>query len=270
MFPVMLRSMSEISPNDVLSVTPLNRRKWKACTCMLLMLTAMLNLRVALAGVVIEERVTDGASGPKSIVTNRTLMVQDDKEKFLINDHQSLVIDADAGTVTALDDRHMMFRDLPFGKIIGTNMDPNRLLYMAFTNVDNSRKVAGFKCRDYKGVTYAGPLMRATTACFSTGVAGADEFGHFMKSLLQRVGSRARGVSIPAGIPVVVESTHGVNPSFTPVGVADKEALQFKNRIAKIPAQVTREEVIKITSKKLSRDVFSTPRGYTRVGPEPD
>ena len=141
---------------------------------------------------------------------------------------------------------------------------------MAFKSTDKTRELLGFKCRDYTGAIYSGPLMAATTACFSTDAAGSDEFTHFMQSMFRRSGKSGGAISFPAGVPLIIELTRGVNPSFVPADVPKEEAARFKSRIAKIPPQVTREEVTKITSEKLSPDAFNTPAGYVRVGREPD
>jgi hypothetical protein len=86
--------------------------------------------------------------------------------------------------------------------------------------------------------------------------------------MLRRSRKSSGAVSFPAGVPLIVEWTHGVNPSFVPADVTKEEAARFKSRIAKIPPQVRREEVTKITSEKLPPDSFTTPAGYTRLGKE--
>ncbi len=83
-------------------------------------------------------------------------------------------------------------------------------------------------------------------------------------------GKSGGAISFPAGVPLIIELTRGVNPSFVPADVTKEEAARFKSRIAKIPPQVTREEVTKITPEKLPPDAFNTPAGYVRVGREPN
>jgi hypothetical protein len=237
----------------------------------ILLLLAMLNPRIARAGVVIEQRITAGAPGAPGSVRNRTLVLQDDKEKFQIDDRVSVVIDANDRTVTMLDYGQKTFRELPLRVVIGTSLDPNRFLNMAFKSTGKTRELLGFKCRDYAGARYSGPLMAATTACFSPDAAGSDEFSHFMQSMFRRSGKSGGAISFPAGIPLIIESARGVNPSFgVPADVPKEDATRFKNRMAKIPPQITRVEVTKITSEKLSPDAFNTPAGYTRRGREPN
>src|SRR2546421_289769 len=88
-------------------------------------LAVIFNPLLANAGIVIEQRVTTGPAGGTGRATSRTLMVQDDKEKFVLNDRQSILIDANAGTVTAIDQGQKTFRELPFRKVMGTTLDPN-------------------------------------------------------------------------------------------------------------------------------------------------
>jgi hypothetical protein len=236
----------------------------------IILLVIVLNPAAANAGVVIERRITIGAPGAKSTVISQKLMVEGGKERFAINDQQSIVIDANAGTVTAIDYSGKFFRELAFRTVIGTTLDPNHLTYFAFKSTGKTRELLGFKCRDYYGGVYRGPLVTMTTACFSTNAAGSDEFSHFLKLVIQRLGRRARGLSVPAGVPLIIESTHRGNPSFTLPNVPENELLQFRNRIAKIPPQLTREEVTKIAAENISPEVFNIPAGYTRRGMEPD
>jgi hypothetical protein len=233
----------------------------------IIVLVTVLNPGRATAGIVIEQRITISAPGEPGSVRNLTLMLQGDKGKFQIGDQASVVIDATNRTATMLDYVNKTFRELPSGSVIGTTLDPNRLLYLAFKSADQTRKQLGYKCRDYTGVTYDGPTFAATTACFSTDAAGSDDFSHFIQLIIGRYG---RAISVPAGVPLIIESTRRGNLAFSPPGISAKEAVRFKNTIAKIPPQVTRVEVTKITSEKLSPDVFKTPAGYARSGPEPN
>lgn len=239
----------------------------------IILLIAILSPVMARAGVIIEQRITVGAPGAHRSVRTRTLMLQDDKEKFQVDDHVSVVIDASNRIVTLLDSGHKTFRELPFKIVIGSTLNPHHLLNVPFKSTDKTRELLGFRCRDYTGARYSGPLMAATTACFSTNAAGSDEFTHFMQLMLRRSGKSGGAISFPVGVPLIIESTRGVNPSFVPADVTDvtkEEAARFKSRIAKIPPQVTREEVTKITPEKLPPDSFNTPAGYVRVGREPN
>jgi hypothetical protein len=225
---------------------------------------------IASAGIVVDRTVTAASAAPPSRETHEKVIVQDDKELFQINDQQSVVIDADAASVTAIDRGRKIFRELPFRKVMGTTFDPNRFLYLPFKSTGKFRRILGLKCQDYVGEKIRGPLITSVTACFSSDAPGSEEFSHFMKAVVQRLGRRAEGVAVPEGFPLVVEVTHAINPSFTLAGVPPKELLRFRQRIARIPPQVTREEVTKLSSKKLAPDLFRVPLGYKRIGPLPD
>ena len=248
----------------------MSTRSLELASIVIILLVSLINPREAHAGVVIEQKVTTGAAGAPGRTANRTIMMQGDKEKFVIDDHLSIVIDPKGDKVIVIDSQHKIFRELPFKRVMGTQFDPNRLLYLPFKSTRKTRHVIGFTCEDYTGGKYSGPLMTTVAACFSTQPVGSREYSRFIKTELQRLGRRAQGVSIPAGVPLIVESTHGANPSFTMPDLPEKELLAFKSRIAKIPPQLTRAEVTKISPEKLSPDVFSTPTGYTRRGPKLD
>jgi hypothetical protein len=259
--------MRETDANQLCFTAPLSTINRTIICIVMIVLITMLNPERATAGVVIEQRITISAPGEPGSVRNRRLMLQGDMEKFQINDQASVVIDATNRTATMLDYANKTFRELPSESVIGTTLDPNDLLYIAFKGTDQTRDRLGYKCRNYTGVTYDGPTFTATTACFSTNAAGSDDFSHFIQSIVGRYG---RAMSVPAGVPLIIESTRRGNLAFSPPGLSAKEAVRFKNIIAKIPPQVTRVEVTKITSEKLSPDVFKTPAGYARSGPGPN
>src|SRR5262249_3876492 len=132
-----------------------------------IMMIAAVSPRFARAGVVIEEKISVGNGAAPSSVRSRTLILQDDKEKFQITNGMTMVIDANDRTVMLLDDKHKMFTELPLRRVIGTSLDPNRDVYQAFKSSNRNRELLGFKCQDYTGQRDNGPLMTATTACFS-------------------------------------------------------------------------------------------------------
>jgi hypothetical protein len=155
---------------------------------------------------------------------------------------------------------------MPLKRIVGMKLDPGRLLYVNFKPTGKTRKLLGYTCRDYSGVKRSGPLMLATTACFSTNAPGSGDLTNLIKSISQQSKRVKATSSIPAGMPLVIEASFGIDPSFTPPDTEPKAAAEFKRKIATIPPQITREEVTKVTSVKLSPDVFEVPAGYTRRG----
>jgi hypothetical protein len=260
--------MGETDNNRTCLARPLNTVNSKTISIAITLLVTIFSSGIVEAGVIIEQKITQGAPGALGAVRKSTLMLQDDKVKFELRDRVSVVIDSDDQKVTVIDDGRKTFHELPFRKVVGTSFDPNRLLYTTFNGTDKTRVLAGFKCRDYAGARYNGPLMVATTACFSTDVAGSDDFTHFLKSMARHSRYPKAATSRPPGIPLIIESTRGINPAYVPPHVSTKEAERFKSTIAKIPPQTTRVEVTKITSEKFSPDAFNTPSGYKRVGRE--
>jgi hypothetical protein len=262
--------MRDADPRQHYFASPASRAAAAIIVCFIIILIAMTKPPLAIAGVIIEQRISISSGGAPGSVRDRTLILQDDKEKVQIRDGLSVVIDANERTVTVVDDQHKIFRQLPFRKVVGSSLDPNSPLYMSFKTTDKTRESLGFKCRDYTGATYRGPLMAATTACFSSDVPNSEEFSHFVQSTIRHLGTSNASISIPIGVPLMIELTRGINRSFVPQDVPKQEADRFRARIAKIPPQVTRIEVTKIESKKLSPDLFSIPTGYSRRGPALD
>jgi hypothetical protein len=269
----MLRPTVEtIRPNGLCRASHVYGLRRELVGLIIALVVTLLIPLAAKGGMVIEERVTSGGGkDTSSPVISRKLMVQGYKEKLDINDRLSVIIDASTGIVTLVYNTQKSFRELPLRKAIGTGLDPNRLLYLPFKSTGKTRQALGFKCEEYASAKVRGPLMTTVTACFSTDAVGSDDFTHFMKSLLQRVGGGGQRVSVPGGVPLMIESIHRTNPSYTlPPDVPAKDAAQFKSRIAKIPPQITHVEVTKISSQNLAPEVFTIPSDYTRSGPVPD
>jgi hypothetical protein len=222
------------------------------------------------AGVVINQRTTFIASSSPGKTRNQTIMLQGDQEKFQIDDQRSVLFDTGKQTATMLDKASKTARELPLTKAIGApTWDPNHLLYVDFKSTDRTRELLGFKCREYNGAVYKGAFTAVVNSCFSTDAAGAGDFSQFMKSIVSDLGSRARAISIPPGVPLMVEATFRINPSFAPPGLSADEAFRLKDKLAKMPPRVTRVEVTKITPEKLSPEEFDIPAGYTRGAPPP-
>jgi hypothetical protein len=239
------------------------------CLAVILVLTVLIPVRVK-AGVVILQRVTISSPGEPGAVHNRTLMVQGDKERFTLGDHSSIVFDADNRIATMIDSLNRVFRQLPLNRLIGTSLDPNRVFYTAFKSTDKTHNLLGFKCRDYKGVSDYGPTLAATTVCFSTSAVGAGDFSHFLKLIAGQSQHPEQANLIPVGLPLNIESTRLGNPAFPLGDISAQDAARMRSTIARIPHQVEQVVVMKVTSEKLSPEVFNPPPGYSRRGPIPN
>ena len=72
----------------------------------IIVLIAAIDPGSAKAGVIIEQRISVGNGAAPSGVRSRTLMLQDDKEKFQIVNGMTVIIDANDRTVMLLDDKY--------------------------------------------------------------------------------------------------------------------------------------------------------------------
>jgi hypothetical protein len=231
----------------------------------------VLSPAISKAGVVIKQRTTFSSADSPEVVRNQTITLQGDKEKYQISDNQAVVFDASKQTATMLDHASKSARELPLRKAIGRpTLDPNHLLYLDFKPTDKTHELLGFKCREYTGTVYRGAFTAWVTSCFSTDAAGSKDFSRFMKSMVTDLGYLPHPISVPPGVPLAVQATVKVNPSFAPPGLSPSEASRFKNQLESMPARVTKVEVTRITSEKLSPDVFDIPAGYTLGSPLPD
>jgi hypothetical protein len=227
----------------------------------------MLSPGVAGSGVVIEQRATISSIGVPGGVTNHILMLEGDREKFQFDDRISVVLDAHNQTATVLDRSARTFHVMPLQNILGTMVDPNRLLYVAFKRGDKKRELLGSKCQEYTNLRYHGAALVVTSACFSIQAAGSDDFSRFIKSMVQILRLPERWVSIPVGLPLEIQSTSKGNLTYHFPGLSVEQEAHIRSTIAHIPTDVTQIVVTRITSEKLEPDVFNTPVGYTRVGP---
>jgi hypothetical protein len=227
----------------------------------------ILSPRIATSGIIIEQKTTIRSAGAPGEVANRTLILQGDQEKFLFDDRISVVLNADNQTATILDRTARTFHALPLGKILGTMADPNRLLYVTFRSTDETRELLGSKCQDYTNMRYHGATLVVTNACFSTQATGSDDFSRFIKSMVRNLRLPERWVSIPAGLPLEIESTRKGNLAYHFPDLSVEQEAHIRSTIAHIPTDLTQVVVTRITSEKLAPDVFNTPVGYTRIGP---
>jgi hypothetical protein len=198
-------------------------------------------------------------------------MLEGDKERFNLNDRVSIVIDADSRRATLLDALNKVFRQLPLKRVMETSWDPNQLLgNTAFKSTGKFRTLLGYQCRDYRGVRADGPTVVATTACFSASVAGAADFSRLLKLTAQHSRHPEWANSVPAGLPLLIETTRRANPAFPLPGFSAVNAAKLRNKMAKFPPQVERVVLTRISSQKLSPEVFDWPSGYSRRGEAPD
>jgi hypothetical protein len=189
--------------------------------------------------------------------------VQGSTEKLQLNQHFSVIFRADKQTATVIDDKTRTFQQLPLKRVVATIQDPNYPLYLVFKGTGRTRKILGFRCRDYEGSGTRGSFLLTATACFSTEAPGSDDFGHLMKSMIRVWGKEGERLSFPAGVPLAIEWSVRVSPNFGPPDLSPQEAMRFKSAILKLQPQSTQMLVTRISSRKVAREALEPPASYT-------
>jgi hypothetical protein len=228
------------------------------------LLAAIFNAASAAGGVVIEQKIALSSQGVPPKVRTRTLMIQGGQEKFELDQHRSVVLDAKSQTATVLNNVRRTFEEMPLNKVTGSPGDPNYSLYSGLTSTGKMRDVLGLRCRDYSGSRHPGSFILATTACLSTDAAGAPEFSEFIKIVGQASSKRSAPSTIPFGVPLLIDSSLSVDPAFGPSELSAREAKRLRTAILKLPPQVMHTVVTRIISQTLPPETFTPPPGYTR------
>jgi hypothetical protein len=237
-----------------------------AAALMVIVLVATLSItfpRVACAGVVLEEAETiDQGNGP--VTGNRTVMVQGNKQKTVVND-RALITDLDRGLMIQVDDKNKSFIEMPFPPTGGAAAMMSRLgtSKMNFTKTGAAQKVAGYSCNDYEGQGNMANRVVTVKGCFSTSAPGATDFKKFQATMAQK----AKGTPLemlsqtPAGVPLKLDSSTKMT---VPAGLPPDQAQKFKQMIGNRPPIVTRATVTKITERTLAAATFEAPAGYKK------
>lgn len=224
---------------------------------------------VALAGVVIDEQVTNSQSGGKALTETRQLLVQGHKEK-VIDERHVVIIDLDKGLMTLIDPGQKAFAQLPFPPRGMMAMNSGHPLNLNFKKTGKRSKVLGYSCSEYKGSGKSMMAAVTTQGCFSDSAPGAAEFSEFTKEMATRLKAvQAMAGAMPDGIPLMMVSTRTMNSDFSVPGMSAQQAAKLKQMMAKQGPRVTTTKVIKIASRKLADDTFEVPAGYQRRGAGP-
>jgi hypothetical protein len=219
--------------------------------------------RPASAGVVLEEAETiDQGNGP--VTGNRTVMVQGNKQKTVVQD-RALITDLDRGLMIQVDDKSKSFIEMPFPPTGSAAAMMNRLgsAKMNYTKTGGGQKVAGYSCNDYEGQGNMANRVVSVKGCFSTSAPGAAEFRKFQATMAQK----AKGTPLemlsqtPAGVPLKLDSSTKMT---VPAGLPPDQAQKLQQMIGNRPPIVTRATVTKINERTLAASTFEAPAGYKK------
>jgi hypothetical protein len=226
--------------------------------------------QVAVAGVIINEKEVS-IGGPQQRTGQRTVMVQGNKEKLVTPEHV-FIIDLDHSVMYMLDLPKKTYSEMPFppGGMAAQLIGGPAMHTANFARNGKSRTVAGYKCEEYAG---SGRYMMAEytiVQCVSAKAPGAKEFSAFQNAMMAKLKtvSVQLPATLPGGVPLAEDTTakivlKGPEMAKLPPDVAERLKKQFANR----PPVVTKTEVTKITTKKLSADTFRPPANFVKSEP---
>jgi hypothetical protein len=225
----------------------------------------------AFAGVVITENesIVSGqpGGGPPQPARQRTMMIEGNKQKMIIEGGRAVIFDLDKGTMEIIDPAQKNYMDAPFpphGMMAQAVGGPG-LHASQFTKGGTSRTIAGYKCDDYNGTGKIAMGDFTMVYCVSSKAPGAADYTKFQKAMMAKLKDTniTMPPNLPEGIPLVedVTTTMGaINMPNLPPGAAEQLKKQFANR----PPVVTKTEVTKVESKKIAASEFEIPAGYTK------
>jgi len=224
----------------------------------------------AWAGVVINETETVISGQPAGIAMQphqRTLMIEGDKQKMVLDGGRSVIFDLDKSTMDIIDPAQKNYIEAPFPPrgMMAQNIGGPGLHASEFAKGGTSRTVASYKCDDYHGSGKLPMGEFSMVYCASSKAPGAAEYSAFQKAMAAKL--KEAGVSLPGrlpdGIPLVQETTTRIGLIDSP-NLPKEAAEQLKKQFADRPPMVTKTEVTKVEEKKIAAAEFQVPAGYTK------
>ncbi len=219
------------------------------------------------AGVVVDEQqVVDQPTGGK-ITRGRTVMIEGDKQKSLIdNGDRAVITDLGKGTMTMVDSTRKSYVEFPFPPKSGPMVPaPGGLMpTISFKKTGAHDKVIGYSCDVYTGSGAVGGNAVSMTGCFSDSAPGASDYSAFQREMAGKVKGTAMANmgEIPDGVPLrlAVTTTMANIPT---TGMSPEQAAKINQMLAHRQF-VTSTTVAKITTKRLPPDSFHVPSGYQK------
>jgi hypothetical protein len=221
---------------------------------------------IAGAGVVVDEQQTIDQLDGSRITRARTVMIEGDKQKSIIdNGTRSVITDLGKGTMTMLDGRRKTYVQFPFPPkgagmaAMQSGLSPT----ISFKKTGGHQKIIGYSCDEYSGVGTVGGNAVSMSGCFSDSVPGATDYSNFQRVMADKVkGTTMANMGlIPPGVPLKLKITTTMgNP---PPGTPPEQAKNLREMLDHRQF-VTDTTVSSISTKSLPADSFQTPPGYQR------
>jgi opacity protein-like surface antigen len=217
------------------------------------------------AGVVLTQQIVTN-SGSNSTTDERTVMVQDNKQKVEMRD-QSIVLDLDAGKMILINPAAKTYTELPFpphGQMAammqnmgGVNLD--------FKKTGKSQTLSGYQCQEYESTAKSAMGEFDARGCFSAQAPGAAAYASFTRELAKKfeeAGMAKTSGNQPDGIPIELRTTTKLT-AFNIPGMPPEQAEKLKQMMANRPPTTTKSTTTSIKTADLSADTFGIPAGYT-------
>jgi len=224
----------------------------------------------ARAGVVITETesVVSGAPGGQTPQPReRTLMIEGNKQKMVMEGGRAVIFDIDKSTMDIIDPAQKNYIEAPFPPrgMMAQGIGGPGMHASQFTKTGNSRTVAGFKCDDYNGSGKVAMGQFTLVYCVSNKVPGAADYTTFQKAMMSKLkdSSITMPANIPDGIPLVQDTTTKMG-AFNMPNLPPAAAKQLEQQFANRPPIVAKTEVTKVEEKKIAASEFEIPAGYTK------
>ncbi|HJU11856.1 MAG TPA: DUF4412 domain-containing protein [Candidatus Binataceae bacterium] len=217
---------------------------------------------LARAGVVVDEQQIIDQPGGNKMVRARTVMIQGDKQKSIIdNGDRTVITDLEKGTMTMVDGKRKTYVELPFPPRGG--MQGAASPTISFKKTGNHDKIIGYSCDEYSGAGTVGGNAVKMTGCFSDSAPGATDYSSFQREMAEKVKGTpmANMGQLPQGVPLrLTITTTMVHP---PAAMSPDQANKLRQLMAGRQF-VTNTTVSKISTESLPSDSFVVPTGYQK------
>lgn len=225
---------------------------------------------IAGAGVVVDEQQTVDELNGARITRARTVMIEGDKQKAIIdNGARTIITDLDKGTMSILDGRRKTYVQIPFppkggGMMIPSGLSPS----VTFKKTGVHNNMIGYSCDEYSGAGTVTGNSVTMSGCFSGTAPGAADYSNFQRVMADKVKgtTMANMGEIPPGVPLRLKITTIIgNP---PPGMPPAQARSLREMLDHRQF-VSDTTVSKISTRSLTADSFQVPADYQKQAVPP-